>query len=431
MARPTQRAGQRTHGDKRLRRRPKPQWDTKTDREPLMHRIHGYPAKFPSFIASRALEHARSVGIKVRCMADVFCGCGTTALEARRQGVDFWGCDINPVATLIARVKSQSYQAGRLKRYQRNIVKNFASSANSVRPRAHPKRLDYWFTDKQIVDLQRMQRAIMQIPEGKYRDFFLCAFSNILKPLSRWLTKSIKPQVDPKKVCPTTQEIFTKQCARMIQAVEQVAVLPQTSTAAVPSKIAIFTGNFLDFTFKNPVADLLVTSPPYVTSYEYADLHQLSTLWLGYVDDYRDLRAGAIGSLYHASNFFDHDANQLKGKGKSTVLRLYAVDRCKARATARYFLDIQKMIKKSRSLLRRGGMILLVVGNTEYKGVEIDNAGYIQGCLKATGYRDISRTRRRISSKTLTPYRNSLGEFTKNSKGRQVYAEEFVFTARR
>lgn len=32
-----------------------------------------------------------------------------------------------------------------------------------------------------------------------YRKFFLCAFSNILKSCSRWLTKSIKPQIDPKK----------------------------------------------------------------------------------------------------------------------------------------------------------------------------------------------------------------------------------------
>lgn len=33
--------------------------------------------------------------------------------------------------------------------------------------------------------------------------------------------------------------------------------------------------------------DLLVTSPPYVTSYEYADLHQLSLIWLRFGDDYR------------------------------------------------------------------------------------------------------------------------------------------------
>jgi hypothetical protein len=27
---------------------------------------------------------------------------------------------------------------------------------------------------------------------------------------------------------------------------------------------------------------LVITSPPYVTSYEYADLHQLTSIWLGY-----------------------------------------------------------------------------------------------------------------------------------------------------
>jgi methylase of polypeptide subunit release factors len=395
-----------------------------------MHRIHGYPAKFPSFIASRALEHAKNAGVKVRCMADIFCGCGTTALEARRQGVDFWGCDINPVATLIARVKSRSYQVGRLRRYHREVLTAFASFATPRHPRTFPKRLAYWFDNSQIIDLQRLQRAITKLPEGKYRDFFLCAFSNSLKPLSRWLTKSIKPQVDPKKVCPAARDVFFKQCARMIEAVDQIAISQQRGSAVRPSKSTIVTGNFLDLPFKNPVADLLVTSPPYVTSYEYADLHQLSTLWLGYVDDYRDLREGAIGSLHQPSDF-EHDANRLKGQSRSTVLRLHAVDKCKARATARYFLDIRKVIKKSRTLLRPGGMILLVVGNTEYMGVEINNAGFIGRCLKASGYRNISRTRRRISSKILTPYRNALGEFTKDSKGRQVYAEEFVFTARR
>ena len=40
-----------------------------------------------------------------------------------------------------------------------------------------------------------------------------------------------------------------------------------------------------DSTKKLPIEsesiDLIITSPPYVTSYEYADLHQLSLLWFG------------------------------------------------------------------------------------------------------------------------------------------------------
>src|SRR3546814_9151275 len=35
--------------------------------------------------------------------------------------------------------------------------------------------------------------------------------------------------------------------------------------------------------------DLIVTIPPYDTSYEYADLHQLSSLWLGYAQHHRGL----------------------------------------------------------------------------------------------------------------------------------------------
>ena len=42
----------------------------------------------------------------------------------------------------------------------------------------------------------------------------------------------------------------------------------------------IITGSFLNENVEPPIVDMIITSPPYVTSYEYADLHQLSSLWL-------------------------------------------------------------------------------------------------------------------------------------------------------
>ena len=79
-----------------------PFWSKHSDPELKIHRIHAYPAKFPAFITSKALAFAKSKGVRVKTIGDVFCGCGTVAFEARRNGIDFWGCDINPVATLIA-----------------------------------------------------------------------------------------------------------------------------------------------------------------------------------------------------------------------------------------------------------------------------------------------------------------------------------------
>lgn len=84
-------------------------WNMGDERESRMHSIHAYPAKFPAFITTRAIQYATNLQIPVNIVADIFCGCGTVAYETVRNDKQFWGCDINPVATLIAEVKSQAY----------------------------------------------------------------------------------------------------------------------------------------------------------------------------------------------------------------------------------------------------------------------------------------------------------------------------------
>ncbi len=398
-------------------------WSFGGEPEPLMHRIHAYPAKFPAFITTKAVAYAEENGVNVSRIADVFCGCGTTALEAKRLGVGFWGCDINPVATLIARVKREDYQLGRLQRYATNILTRFDRSRNRHHcPQPVVERIRYWHSPARIRDLQHLVKAVESAPTGKYRDFFLCAFSNILKPTSRWLTKSIKPQIDPNKSPATVRRAFESQLHLMFKAVAE-------SVCCSPTESTVRTGNFLGMRFPEPIADLVITSPPYVTSYEYADLHQLSTMWLGYTNDYRTLRQGTIGSLYHNSEF-TRDIKELNRLGEGIVFRLYDADRRKAHATAKYFADIKKTIIQCRKLLYSGGMVLFVIGNTEYKGVKVDNAQYVADCLSDCGFGDIHAFARCVSGKTLTPYRDRLGRFTSDASSRKVYAEECIVTGR-
>ena len=59
-------------------------WNIGSQREHKMHRIHAYPAKFPAFITEKAIEYAKKPGVKeIHTIADFFCGCGTTAFEAK------------------------------------------------------------------------------------------------------------------------------------------------------------------------------------------------------------------------------------------------------------------------------------------------------------------------------------------------------------
>lgn len=399
-------------------------WNLGDSRERLMHRIHSYPAKFPAFLTERALEYAKEKGLDVYKIADVFCGCGTVAFEAKRNHIDFWGCDINPVATLIANVKSRQYSSTWLKKYFSMIIDKYNSSDCGNPYDTALQRLQYWYDRDQYNDLYRLKSAIMNtIPKRSvYLQFYTCAFSNILKASSKWLTKSIKPQLDPHKVPSSVIELFHNQVNQMIRANDD-------SDASGSSRTQIITGSVLDLNLPSDI-DMIVSSPPYVTSYEYADLHQLSSLWLGYTSDYRQFREGSIGSLYNEFNFFS-EVNDINSSGQKIVFELYELDKAKARAVAKYFIDMQKVVAKCYSMLNKNGLAIFVIGNTEYKGVHIDNVRHLAESMTSSGFISLLVTKRKISNKILTPYRDNHGKFTSDSMGRKIYSEEYILCGRK
>ncbi|MCY4379918.1 MAG: DNA methyltransferase [Candidatus Dadabacteria bacterium] len=403
-------------------------WDFGDSKEYPIHRIHSYPARFPAFITTKALQYAEQNGVEVKTVADIFCGCGTTAVEAKRKGKNFWGCDINPVATLIAQVKTTHYRDVVLERYFSAVKDSFHSV--SMTEKDYEKvndRIKYWFEEKNIESLLKLKKAIeLEISNrSRYRKFFLCAFSNILKPTSRWLTKSIKAQVDPNKPVRDVMESFEDQFKLMRKA-NAVNIFPPQC-----NKVRIVRGNFLSISPEKPLADLIVTSPPYVISYDYASIHQLSLLWLGFARDYRDLRKNMIGNQDGVRTPSRSDIERLPEIGSKTYRKLLQTHSRKAASVARYFIDIKKTVTKCQDILNSNGMVLFVMGNTKYRNTEIDNAGYLVECMEKTGFHDIKKMTRKISSKIMTPYRDSRGRFTRDSTKRKVYNEEFIVTGRK
>jgi hypothetical protein len=400
------------------------EWNESENAELTMHTIHAYPAKFPAFIASKAFEYAQNEGVRIEKVADIFCGCGTVALESKIHNYDFWGCDINPVATLIARTKSCDYNPTKLEEYYDGIKKAVALiQLNYDEYKNANERLQYWFTEKSYISLQKLYQAIeLTVDNERYREAFECIFSAILKACSKWLTKSIKPQVDPNKKEVNIEQCFARQYKKLLKAVKEL----EYSTSSVEVKCQ----NFL--TCKElPKVDLVITSPPYVTSYEYADLHQLSSLWLNYTDDYRKLRKGSIGSIYY-SNEAAIDVSALNNTGKEIVDSLMKSDcpKAKVKSVARYYLDMQEAVKRSSSMLNEDGMIFFVIGDTEYKGVKILNSKHLVEALHEEGFHDIKIGKRTISKGICVPFRDSNGKFSKDKSKKQIYHEEFIISGR-
>ena len=349
------------------------------------------------------------------------------ALEAKLHSKDFWGCDINPVATLIAKTKSAAYDINVVADYFERIKVTYETmEIDHMAYDKAPERLKYWFTENSFIDLMRLKQSIeFVVPAGEYQDAFLCLFSSILKASSKWLTKSIKPQIDPNKREVVVWNVFKQHFDKFSKAIIQINLRIFKS-----ANIKIENENFL--TFEDfPKVDLIISSPPYVTSYEYADLHQLSTLWLQYTSDYRELRRGSIGSMYNSEGF-KIDLNSLNTVGQQIVQDLLADSKAtaKVRSVARYYIDIQRAIYNCTNMLNNGGMVFFVVGDTEYKGVKIKNSEHLVQCLRNEGFTDIKAAKRRISNKLLTPYRDECGRFSSDKTQRTIYHEEFIISGR-
>lgn len=401
-------------------------WNFPESKELLMHKIHAYPAKFPAFLTPKIVSYLKNNNAQINSIGDIFCGCGTSALESKLLGIDYLGYDINPVATLIAKAKSNVYSTKKINELFSVIIKE-CNNSKCLTPNniLFHERINYWFNKDNIIKLYRLQKSIYDVcPHGKYRILFLTAFSNILKACSKWLTKSIKPQIDPNKIPIDPYIAFKKQIHFIIAANEEIKSIQPNN-----SRIKVRTQNILNIKPRDNKVDLVITSPPYVTSYEYADLHQLSTLWLGFVDDYKELRKGTIGSEYAKA---EHETFRIENETSETIVKeLFKVDKGKSKSVTKYFYDLDKTVDKTYSLLNDNGHVAFVIGNTSYKGVYIDNAKVLIESFMNKGFKNIEVTKRKISSKILTPYRDKTGKFSNNKKGEKVYSHEFIIIARK
>jgi len=394
-------------------------WNFGEQKEIGIHKVHVYPAKFPSHIAQKAFEYCDEKDIIINRVSDIFCGCGTVSVEARRRDYDFYGCDLNPVAVLISKVKSSAYDLQLVENKKKNIIEYFDTHEIKAFYSQANERLKYWFIESQYNELYALKQAIEQCTENdKYRELFYCIFSSILKGTSKWLTKSIKPQVDPKKEIHNVKDSFEKQYKVFIKAIREANFRDN-------SIVEIEQINVLDIEKKEYV-DLIVTSPPYVTSYEYADLHQLSSLWLGYTNNYAELRTNSIGSLYNAQ---DEQIGFLTDTAKKIVNQF--PESAKQRSVARYYSNMNDVMGKAYDLLRIGGVCVVVIGDTEYKGTKIENARCLAESFILNGFEISEISKRKISNKFLPSHRDENGKFTSQKDARKIYSQEYIIIGRK
>jgi len=129
--------------------------------------------------------------------------------------------------------------------------------------------------------------------------------------------------------------------------------------------------------------DLIVSSSPYVTSYEYADLHQLSTIWLDLTDDLTIYKKEFIGTSYKK-----YENKKLRSKlAMDIVNKMSGRSQKMAKEIEAFFIDMEEVFDESFRILKDGGRCCYVIGDTRLKGVDILNGEVFAESLQYSGFK--------------------------------------------
>ena len=415
---------------------PKDDWAfsylSRAETKEFSHSYHKYPAKFIPQLARALIEEYTD---KEDFILDPFCGSGTLNVEAFRTNRNSLGTDINPVAVLISRVKTTPLEPEALSSYKEELLKDLHTPtiqseefyrSNGVL-NGNVDMLKKWFSNDSLLELGHILWYIQEKrTEKKYCEFALCAFSSILKRSSYWLNSSIKSQIDPDKE--PEKPIFYFE--RQMKAMEKANELFYHENDDNPTQVHIFEHNAkhrLPSKIQKP--DCIITSPPYLVSYDYSDIFRLSTYFLFYQPDYRQFRWAFIGTPLQKD-----DLRHFKFSVPCLQLINSITDKGIRRTVTEYYKDMGLFFKNASYNLKENGRLIMVVGDTKLRGVKIPNAHLLTEIANRFGWTIEKVYERVIPVKILPTFRDAIsGRFTNrdNPNCSERYNKEYILIFRR
>jgi len=398
------------------------------------HGYHRYPAKFIPQLVEKLIDEY--ISWENAHINDPFMGSGTTIVTAISRGFKASGTDINKIAYLMTKVKSTpvnpAYLDKKIKEFLSKLgfLKNpdtslFKENVEPLIPQKHIDRINYWFTEENKIKLGKILRIIHEEEDETIRNFFLVAFSNILKNCSIWLQGSTKPTRDLRKKIVNPFDVLKKHLKKMQKGNNAFyKILPEKVRNNIKEYLNIKIGDAKKQPVSDNSVDLIVSSSPYVTSYEYADLHQLSTIWLDLTDNLTDYKKGFIGTSYKK-----YENRKLKSKiAMGIINQISEKSKKMAKEIEAFSIDMQEVFKESFRILKPGGRCCYVIGDTRLKGVDILNAEVFAESLQHSGFELDRIIKREIPSKILPQKRDEkTGRFASNNNANsEAYPIEYI-----
>ncbi len=374
-----------------------------------VHRWFRYSAGFSGAWAEAAVRaHATGAGL----VLDPFAGVGTTLVAAQLAGRRAVGLEAHPFVARLAAAKLRwTSDPGALERAGQAVLARARRSRRREVP-APAELLEASYGAGALAELSGLAVAIeRETGEGTAeRELCWLALVAILRACSSAGTapwQYVLPRRSKARVAAPAAELAA-QLARMVadmralgRDVPDARVLPGDARTCA----GVADGS----------VDLVVTSPPYPNNYDYADATRLEQTFLGEVRGWADLQAVSRRFLVRACS--QHAAAErlavaplvaepavaaIAGELGEVCAALGLLRRTRAgrkaydAMVAAYFLDLARVLAALARVVRPGGEVCFVVGDSAPYGVHVPALDWLCRLADGVGFTLTQRRRVRV-----------------------------------
>ena len=269
-----------------------------------VHGFHAYPARAHPVTARRLVDaFAPAKGL----VLDPFCGSGTILIEAMLAGRNALGTDLNPLAVMLARAKThpRKPEATAALVAAAQEVAAFADARRKAKlgaTRRLPQEDVSVFTPHVLLEMDGLRAGIEKAPPEARPDLQL-VFSSILVKLSAKRGDTSDEPLEKRVAAGYPARLFVRKTEELVQRFAEFAeLLPKPFPR---SRVLLDDAGQLNKLEESSV-DAVITSPPYVATYDYIAHHELRMRWLGL--DIRRLASGEIGARRHYERLSPEEA---------------------------------------------------------------------------------------------------------------------------
>jgi len=332
------------------------------------HNFHPYAAKFPPYAVRSLIQKYTNTYDNV---LDPFCGSGTTLVECRLLCRNATGIELNPVGKLISETKAALYTKedinlainaiSQLESHCLTInqwIKSFSSE--NILPN-HPNK-EFWFKPHILKELYAIKLTIDQyVDNAKVHNLLMTGFSRIVVPVSNQESETRYKAIEKNLPLGYTLRLYIK----VIEGYIEVLKKYDPTDSECDTKIDVIEGDARDqINCLKRKFDFVITSPPYINSYDYYLYHKHRIYWLS--KDPKMVRRLEMGG--------HHTVDRQTYENATTEYR---------ESMVRIFQGIFKALKPEK-------YFALLIGDGIVKGKKVKANELVEEIAKLTGFEQTS-----------------------------------------